>query len=53
MKTNTVTKTLLGLIALGLFLNVITTSYAESCATRSDIREAVEQLKGVIAVYSR
>jgi hypothetical protein len=53
MRTDAITKILLTLVALGLFLNLISTSYAESSATRSDIREAVEQLKGVIAVYSR
>ena len=41
MRTDAITKTLLALIALGLFLNVITNAYAD----KSDIRYCMDKAK--------
>ena len=52
MKTDALTKTLLALIALGLFLNVISTSNASDCASRTDLYQAVKDIKSAILLYS-
>ena len=52
MRTDAITKILLTLIALGLFLNVISTSNANDCATRSDLDYAVRDIKSTIIIWA-
>ena len=52
MRTDAITKILLALVALGLFLNVISTSNANDCATRSDLDYAVRDIKSTIVLWA-
>jgi hypothetical protein len=55
-KVDKTTKILLGAIALGLFLNVsnvfIDKAYASDCATSSELRDAVSQIKSTIRLWA-
>ena len=52
MRADAITKILLTLVALGLFLNVISTSNANDCATRIDLNNAVADIKNTIVIWS-